>query len=242
MLLLLALLATVTAQNLGTYLSPCPASAPIAVIQESIISGFNLGIDAQCLVSTPTDPGYTTCPAPSVFDAFFTDTDVYFRCAESLSATCDGGCPEQELCISTQILSAPDDAFFFCGVPCAGGFYLCDDTGTSSIPFPSFPLYHLPARELTLHRLLIVARSNEIPQPILYGILRPNRRPMRHLLLPFPTARRRHLFTKRSGFGIASSREREEEECRCAAKRILGRPERNARGDGLSARDEEVCG
>lgn len=129
---LAAFLAAAQAQNLGAYLSPCPASAPFAAIQESIVNSYRLGADAQCLAAPPTETGYTVCPAPSVFDAFFTDTDAYFRCAESLSETCDGGCPINELCISTSIPSVPEEAFFFCGVPCAGGFYLCDDTGEHS--------------------------------------------------------------------------------------------------------------
>ncbi|KAI5449127.1 hypothetical protein NCC49_005309 [Naganishia albida] len=128
--LLAAFLSVAQAQNLGAYLSPCPAWAPFAAIQESIVNSYRLGTDAQCLAAPPTETGYTVCPAPSVFDAFFTDTDVYFRCAESLSETCDGGCPINELCISTSIPSVPEEAFFFCGVPCADGFYLCDDTAT----------------------------------------------------------------------------------------------------------------
>jgi hypothetical protein len=172
-----------TAQNLGTYLSPCPASAPIAVIQPTIINGFNLGTDAQCLVAAPTgDEGWEVCPAPGVFDAFFTDTEVWFRCAETLSETCNGGCPDQELCISTQIPSAEDEAFFFCGVPCAGGFYLCDDTGKLHVLlslvhfFPLFPLRSLTdfaprADHPPIPTPLLAPYSDEIPQPIIHGIL-----------------------------------------------------------------------
>lgn len=147
-----------TAQNLGTYLSPCPASAPIAVIQPTIINGFNLGSDAQCLAAPPMgDEGWEVCPAPGVFDAFFTDTEVWFRCAESLSETCDGGCPDQELCISTQIPSKEDEAFFFCGVPCAGGFYLCDDTGKLHVlPSSSTFLTSSCTARLTIHRSLLL--------------------------------------------------------------------------------------
>jgi hypothetical protein len=130
-LIALATATTTLAQNLGAYFSPCPATAPLAQIDPDIINGFALGTDAICSAEgTPLPEGYKTCPSPSVFDAFFTDESVYFRCAASLSPTCNSGCPASTFCISTTIPSAPTDPFYFCGIPCASGFFLCSDTAT----------------------------------------------------------------------------------------------------------------
>lgn len=170
MLRFLSLAAVVSAQNLGAYLSPCPATAPVAALSTQIVNGYALATDAVCSVGPPGE-GYTTCPAPSVFDAFFTDTDAYFQCAASLSATCNGGCPEHELCISTLIPSS-SVPFFFCGVPCAGGFYLCDDTGAHVEP--SFR-YHADTsrqqRNTSIHPLLHFAT----PSPINARLVLPQR-------------------------------------------------------------------
>jgi hypothetical protein len=237
MLLILAFLATATAQNLGAYFSPCPAAAPVAVIQESLINSYLLGTDAQCLAAPPTDAGYTVCPAPSVFDAFFTDTDVYFRCAQSLSATCDGGCPANELCISTTVPSAPDDAFFLCGVPCAGGFYLCDDTGKHH-PFLSPQQGHE-----TLTDPRFAPHSNKVPQPVLPRILRPHRRPMRHLRVPLSSARRRNVRAERGRVRSSRSCERAETERRREEEeswRVFGGVAGGVGGDGVSGAYEAV--
>ncbi|KAJ9112280.1 hypothetical protein QFC19_000699 [Naganishia cerealis] len=130
---LLLLPAPVRAQNLGAYLTTCASSAPFPAVDTGIVNGYRLGSRAVCLPSaTPPDDGFQLCPAPSLLDAYFTDTDVYFRCASSLSPTCNAGCPPGTFCIST-LLPSSSLPFYLCGVPCAGGFYLCDDTATKHI-------------------------------------------------------------------------------------------------------------
>ncbi|KAJ9120586.1 hypothetical protein QFC22_002515 [Naganishia vaughanmartiniae] len=138
--------ASIAAQNLGAYLSPCSSDAPIPEVETAIINGYQLGSDAVCLPSdTAPDQGFEICPAPGVFDAYFTDADIYFRCAKSLSSTCNGGCSTGTFCISTT-LPLSTLPFYFCGVPCAGGFYLCDDTATKYLN-PSFTTFCDPVAD-----------------------------------------------------------------------------------------------
>ncbi|GHJ84504.1 hypothetical protein NliqN6_0906 [Naganishia liquefaciens] len=128
---LLAFATAAKAQNLGAYFSPCPAAAPLAQVDPAIINGFALATDAICSApNTPPPESYITCPPPSVVDAYFTDTSVYFRCTASLSPTCDDGCPSSTFCISTTLPSSPTEPFYLCGIPCASGFYICSDTAT----------------------------------------------------------------------------------------------------------------
>ncbi|KAJ9105532.1 hypothetical protein QFC21_001903 [Naganishia friedmannii] len=138
--------ASIAAQNLGAYFSPCSSDAPIPEVESGIINGYQLGSDAVCLPDDTTpDQGFEICPAPGVFDAYFTDTNVYFRCAKSLSSTCNGGCSPGTFCISTSLPSSTLP-FYFCGVPCAGGFYLCDDTATKYLN-PSFTTFCDPVAD-----------------------------------------------------------------------------------------------
>jgi hypothetical protein len=144
--LLLLFPAAIAAQNLGAYLSPCSSDAPIPEVESGIINGYQLGSDAVCLPpDTTPDQGFEICPAPAVFDAYFTDTNVYFRCAKTLSAACNGGCSPGTFCISTTLPSSTLP-FYFCGVPCAGGFYLCDDTATKYLN-PSFTAFCDPVAD-----------------------------------------------------------------------------------------------
>lgn len=139
---LLAFATAAAAQNLGAYFSPCPATAPLAQIDPAIINGFALATDAICAPPNipPPATSYTTCPAPSIFDAYFTDTSIYFRCTASLSPTCDGGCPDATFCSSTALPSSPSTPFYLCGIPCASGFFLCSDTATKFLD-PSYTAF-----------------------------------------------------------------------------------------------------